>query len=71
MSCYFRHMQDIFKEAGIKLNENNKRKVDQAIHRIVKVKYKDCPHAWRGVKKMCSDKATRKAFVEALKKAVG
>lgn len=63
-------MQDVLKEAGIKLNEDNKKKVDQAIHRVVKVKYKSCPHAWRRVKRIREDSRARKEFIEALKKAL-
>lgn len=46
MSCYFRHLKDIFAEAGIEVTASNKRQVDQAIHRLVGVKYKECPAAW-------------------------
>ncbi|MBS7619851.1 hypothetical protein KEJ21_04300 [Candidatus Bathyarchaeota archaeon] len=51
MTCYFRHLQEIFKKAGIEVTSENKREVDKIIHNIVSVKYKNCPATWREVKK--------------------
>ncbi len=42
MSCYFRHIKDILNEAGIKVTPGNKKQIDQAVHNIVEVTYKDC-----------------------------
>ena len=50
MSCYFRHMSDILKEAGIEVAADNKREVDRRIHSIVGVDYKNCPSTWKTVK---------------------
>jgi len=35
MSCYFRHLKDIFDKAGIEVNASNKKQIDQAVHQIV------------------------------------
>jgi predicted Fe-Mo cluster-binding NifX family protein len=51
MTCYFRHLQQIFSKAGIKVTDANKRDVDKAIHKIVGVEYKNCSATWREVKK--------------------
>ena len=51
MTCYFRHLQGVFKKAGIEVTSANRREIDQIIHKIVSVRYKDCPAAWREVKK--------------------
>ena len=52
MSCYFRYIKDVLKEAGIVVTPNNKKEIDQAIHQVVSVKYKKCmPDCWGGVKK--------------------
>lgn len=51
MTCYFRRLQGIFQKAGIEVTEENKREIDKAIHAIVGVEYKNCPTAWREVKK--------------------
>lgn len=50
MTCYFRHLQQVFRKAGINVTEENKRSVDMLIHEIVGVEYKDCPATWREVK---------------------
>lgn len=54
MSCYLRHLKDILKEAGVEITSENRKEIDQAIHKAVGIKYKDCPHAWREVKKIIS-----------------
>jgi len=69
MTCYFRHLQEIFKEAGIKVTNENKRQIDQAIHKLVNVKYKNCPLAWKQVKKRIQkDNMEKKAFIDKLKR---
>ena len=50
MSCYFRHLQEVFKEAEIEVSPGNKKQIDQAIHGIVGVNYKDCSATWRKLK---------------------
>jgi hypothetical protein len=37
MSCYFRHLKEIFDEAGIVVMPNNRNQIDQAIHQVVGV----------------------------------
>lgn len=69
MSCYFRHMKDVFEEAGIEVGPENKKDVDRKIHEIVGVTYKDCPATWRRVKEEIDDEASRKAFIKRLKVA--
>lgn len=51
MTCYFRHLREIFEKAGIEVTEANKREIDRVIHEIVGVKYKDCPSTWKELKK--------------------
>jgi len=70
MSCYFRHLKDIFSEAGIEVTPVNKKEVDQAIHRIVKVSYKNCPATWKEIKLRTADAKQRKEFIQKLKKAI-
>ena len=55
MTCYFRHLQRIFKKAGIEVTTENKRDVDKVIHKIVGVDYKNCPATWREVKKRIAE----------------
>ena len=50
MTCYFRHLKSVFKKAEIEVTSENKREIDQIIHKIVSVRYKDCPSTWKEVK---------------------
>jgi len=70
MSCYFRHLKDIFDEAGIEVNASNKKQIDQAIHRIVGTNYKDCPGTWQKLKQqIMTDEQKRRDFIVKLRKA--
>ena len=72
MSCYFRHMKDIFEEAGITITPSNKRQIDRALHEIVGVNYKDCPATWKTLKQtLLSDEQKRHELIQKLKAAVG
>jgi hypothetical protein len=72
MSCYFRHMADVFAEAGIDLSEvkadkAKKKALDAKIHEIAGVEYKDCPPTWKEVKEMLADEKKRAELVKALR----
>jgi len=67
MTCYFRHLQPIFKKAGIEVTSENKRDVDKLVHSIVNIEYKNCPAAWREVKKRIAK--DEEGFVFKLKEA--
>ena len=71
MSCYFRHMADVFAEAGIDLDEvkadkAKKKEIDEKIHALVTVEYKDCSSTWKQVKEMLEDEKGRATLVKAL-----
>ncbi len=71
MSCYFRHIKDILNEAGIEVTSSNKKQLDQAIHDILEVPYKDCPTAWRKLKEqIVGDEKKRKDLAEKLNDAL-
>ncbi len=70
MSCYFRHMQDIFAEAGIKVTPENRKQIDQAVHRIVNVSYKNCPATWKEIKAGTANLEKREEFIKNLKNAL-
>jgi hypothetical protein len=55
MTCYFRHLQQIFLKAGIEVTKENKRKIDKIIHDLVKVNYKNCPATWKEVKRRIAE----------------
>lgn len=67
MSCYFKHLKEIFKEAGIELNLENKKLIDAKIHQLVGVPYKHCPETWKKVKAWIADETSRKQLVKSFK----
>jgi hypothetical protein len=65
VTCYFRHLGEVFKKAGIEVTKENRQKIDRVISDLVNVEYKNCPAAWREVKKrLAEDEA---GFVLSLK----
>jgi hypothetical protein len=50
MSCYLRHLREVFSQAGIEITPENRKRADRIIHDMMGVEYKDCPHAWKLVK---------------------
>jgi len=55
MTCYFRHLREIFKKIGIEVTSENKREIDRIIHGMVGVEYKNCSAAWKEVKKRMAE----------------
>ncbi len=71
MSCYFRHIERILDEAGIEVTPGNKKQIDQAIHQIVEVTYKDCPHTWKKLKQqIMGDEQKRRDLIEKLRDTI-
>jgi len=68
VTCYFRHLNEVFRKAGIEATSQNKREIDKVIHNIVGVEYKNCPAAWREVKRRLAE--DEKAFVLGLREDV-
>ncbi len=66
VTCYFRHLQSIFSEAGITVTKENKAQVDRIIHSMFGVEYKNCPAVWKQVKKRLEE--DEDGFVSELKK---
>ena len=67
MTCYFRHLKQVFEKAGIEVTEENKREIDRVIHGIVGVEYKSCSATWKKVKKSLAE--DRDGFVSKLREA--
>lgn len=68
VTCYFRHLKHVFEKAGIEVSKDNKREIDRVIHGIVGVEYKNCPSAWKEVKKRLAE--DEEGFVSKLKEAL-
>ncbi len=64
MTCYFRHLDPVFRRAGLQIDIDNRKRVDMIIHEMVGVKYKDCTQTWAAVKELLKDED---AFVERLR----
>ena len=68
MTCYFRHLKEVFNKAGIEVTPANRKEIDIAIHEIVGVNYPNCPAAWRQVKnRLAQDEV---GFISTLKEAL-
>ncbi len=71
MSCYFRHLKEIFSEAGIEVTTANRKKVKQAIHKLTGVGRSDCPAAWKKLKQqVLNDEKSRTEFANKLRAEV-
>lgn len=68
MTCYFRHMKDIFAKAGVEVTKENRKDFDRKIHSIVGVEYKNCSATWKEVKRRIAE--DEEAFVNMLKEAL-
>lgn len=64
MTCYFRHLEPVFRRAGLQIDIDNRKRVDMIIHEMAGVKYKDCMQTWAAVKELLMDED---AFVERLR----
>jgi hypothetical protein len=63
MSCYFRHIKDILQEARIDFSGSKKKQVDQVIHHMLGVSYKDCPETWKRLKQRLSNEEERRELI--------
>jgi hypothetical protein len=73
MSCYFRHYQDLFAEAGIVVTPQNRKRVDAAIHKLMGTEpgLAGCPATGRELKlRVLNDDKARREFAARLKEAV-
>ena len=52
MTCYFRHLKQVFEKAGIEVTPANRQEIDIIIHDMVGVPYKNCPATWKQVKRL-------------------
>ena len=72
MSCYIRHMQEVLEKAGIEVTKENRKNIDIAIHKIVDLKYKNCPDAWKKIKEIFKgiDEAKKNDFIIKLRNEI-
>jgi hypothetical protein len=68
MSCYFRHLEELFKETGIEVTPDNRKKVKEAIHSLTGVERSDCPAAWNKLKQqILNNERNRSEFIMKLR----
>jgi len=67
VSCYFRHLSELFAEAGIRVTQENRKDLDRLLHELVDVEYKNCPSAGRGIKALQADDKKRQKLIRDLK----
>lgn len=65
MTCYFRHMKDVFSKVGVEVTKENRKEIDRKIHSIVGIDYKNCSATWKEVKKRIAE--NEEAFIARLK----
>ena len=67
MTCYFRHLKNVFEKANIQVTGDNKKMIDKIIHGLVNIEYKNCSLTWKAVKnRIANDEAS---FVAELEEA--
>jgi len=66
MICYFRNLKTVFDKAEIVVTNENKRLIDEIIHKMVGIEHKNCSATWKEVKKRIAE--DEKDFVNILKK---
>lgn len=64
MTCYFRHLEHVFRKAGLQIDADNRKRVDLILHEMAGVRYKDCVRTWKAIKEMLQDEET---FVQRLR----
>ena len=68
MTCYFRHMTEIFEEIGADVTPENKKEIDRRIHALLGVEYKNCSATWKLIKEKLAE--DEQGFKAALAKAL-
>jgi ATP-dependent Zn protease len=58
-------MKELFDEAEIEVTEDNKKEIDEKIHGIVEVDYKNCSETWKAIKERMEK--DREGFLKELK----
>ena len=69
MTCYFRHMKEIFTEIGVEVTPENKRDIDKELHKFLGVEYKNCSTTWKEIKKRMAEDES--GFMKSLDGALG
>ena len=64
-------MKDVLEGAGIDVTPQNKKPVDQALHQIAGVEYKNCSPAWKKLKSdFIYDPSRKQELIARLKESM-
>jgi len=66
MTCYTRHLKEIFDEAGVQFTKENKKRADQFFKSWLGKD--DCPDVWKELKIRLNDTSKRKDLIKNLQK---
>lgn len=69
MSCYTRHLGDLFAAAGIENTKGNRKRADGFIREIMAMKGEDCPVVWREIKSRLADPDKNVELADRLRQA--
>ena len=69
MSCYTRHLGDLFAAAGIENTKRNRKRADGFIREIIAMKEEGCPVVWREVKTRLADPDKSLELADRLRQA--
>jgi hypothetical protein len=61
-------MKEVFEKADVVVTKENRKELDQIIHSIVGVEYKNCSPTWKKVKEHLAE--NEEAFIGNLKNAL-
>ena len=67
MSCYVRHLTDVFEALSMENNKDNRKTMDKAIRGILKTD-KPCPEVWKQLKTILADGKKKEDLVGKLRK---
>jgi hypothetical protein len=67
MSCYIRHLSDVFEALGVEDNKGNHKIMDKSIRKLLKTD-KPCPEVWKHLKPILANEKKKKDLVGKLKK---
>lgn len=67
MSCYTRHLSDVFEALGVEDNKDNRKKMDKSVRKVLKTD-KPCPEVWKQLKAILADEKKKTNLVSKLKK---
>lgn len=55
MSCYMRHMDWLLDNLGLEVNKANRKDVDKALRKYLKMETAECPQIWEKLKDLTEE----------------